>query len=333
VAYSVSFSALECYEQCSEKYRLRYIERLSSEKIPSPLFFGTAIDSALELLLLQKKELLTDKELDLQLNETAHSIFDKTMREQDGKLLERNPLCDYFLSDFDPAILKIEDLKLLEKSYPAITDFFEFFESCRAVLKQRRELKTGSRIVFNHMCWLSLYRKGELLLEAYARDILPQIHQVYSIQKDISLTNGSGDTLRGKIDYIASFKETPEYKRIMDNKTSSEAYGADAVTNSVQLAIYCEAEGIDGAGYSVLEKKIRVKEPKARTQLILGTISDEQKQKTFDIVEEKLNNIASEKYEKKASPKECFSFGKKCEFYNLCWNGDTSGIKKRPERV
>lgn len=332
MSISVSFSALECFEQCSEKYRLRYEERLSSEKIPSPLFFGTAIDSAVELLLLTKKDDLTEKELDLMLNENALSIFDKTMREQDGNLLERNPLCDYFLSDFDPAILKIDDLKLLEKSYPSITDFYEFFEQCRTVLKQRRELKTGSKIIFNHMCWLSLYRKGELLIQAYERDILPQIHRVYSIQKEVLLTNASGDRLRGKIDFTASFKDSPEVVRILDNKTSSEPYKADAVETSTQLAIYCEAENCDRAGYAVLEKKIRIKEPKARTQIILGEVSDEQKQKVFDFVEEKLNNIAKREFHKKDQPKECHFFGKRCEFYGLCWEGSEDGIKKRPER-
>lgn len=333
MSHSVSFSALECYEQCSEKYRLRYKERISSEKIPSPLFFGTAIDAAIELLLLKKKELLTDKELDLQLNETAYSIFDKTMREQDGKLLERNPLCEYFLSDFDGSVLKAEDLAMLNKQYPAIGDFEEFFDQCKKKLKQRQTLKTGSKIIFNHMCWLSLYRKGELLIEAYERDILPQIHKVYDIQKEIVLENASGDKLRGKIDFIASFTGDIDSRHIMDNKTSSKAYTQDSVANSIQLAIYCEAEGVDKAGYAVMEKALRVKEPRARTQLILDKVSDEQKQKVFDKVEAQLNNIASEVYEKKDSPKECHFFGKSCEFYNLCWHGSMDGLVKRPERA
>lgn len=332
MSHSVSFSALECYEQCSEKYRLRYKERLSSEKIPSPLFFGTAIDAAIEILLLKKKELLTDRELDLLLTEDAYSIFDKTMREQNGQLLERNPLCDYFFSDFDPSVLKAEDLALLSKQYPSIGDFEEFFIQCKKKINQKQTLKTGSRIIFNHLCWLSLYRKGELLIAAYERDILPQIHKVYDIQKEIVLENASGDKLRGKIDFIASFKVDIESKYILDNKTSSKAYTKDSVANSIQLAIYCEAENTDRAGYAVMEKALRVKEPRARTQLILDTVTEEQKQKVFDKVENQLNNIASEVYEKKASPKDCAFFGKPCEFFSLCWNGSMDGLVRRPER-
>ena len=329
MSINVSYSALECYDQCSEKYRLQYEERLSSEKIPSPLFFGTAIDAAVELLLLKKKPDLSDKELDLLLTEDAYSVFDKTMKEQNGQLLERNPLCEYFYSDFDSNILLPEDFKALTKSYPSITDWEEFFTYCKKYIKTHGELKTGSKIAFNNLCWLSLYRKGEMMIAAYERDILPEIEHVFDIQKEIALINDSGDKLRGKIDFIASFKDDPNTRYIIDNKTSSEAYKADSVANSIQLAIYCEAEANDRAAYAVMEKKMRVKEPKARTQLIKDIISDEQKQIVFDKVEEKLNNISRREFHKKDSPKDCHFFGKKCPYYGLCWEGKMDGLKKR----
>ena len=329
MSIDVSFSALDCFEQCSEKYRLRYRERLTSEKIPSPLFFGTAIDAAVELFLLKRKINLTEKELDLLLYEDAYSVFDKTMREQNGALLERNPLCDYFYSDFDPKVLTEEDFKALTKSYPSITDWEEFFAYCKQYIKTHGELTQGTKVAFNNLCWLSLYRKGEMMLKAYERDILPEIHEVFDIQKEVSLLNESGDKLRGKIDFIASFKDDPTVRHIVDNKTSSEAYKADSVANSIQLAIYCEAEACDRASYVVLEKKMRLKEPKARTQLIKDAISDEHKQKTFDIIEQKLNNIACAEFHKKDSPKECMFYGRACEFFNLCWHGRMDGLKKK----
>jgi hypothetical protein len=329
LSINVSFSALDCFEQCSEKYRLRYRERLSSEKISSPLFFGTAIDAAVELLLLKKKRNLSDKELDLLLTEDAFSIFDKTMKEQNGILLERNPLCEYFYSDFDHSLLTEEDFSYLRKAYPSILDWEEFFVYCKKYIKTHGELKTGSKIAFNNLCWLSLYRKGEMMLKAYAQNILPEIEEVFDIQKEVELINESGDKLRGKIDFIASFKDDPTTRLIIDNKTSSEAYKSDSVANSVQLAIYCEAENCNRAAYVVMEKKMRIKEPRARTQIVKDTITEEHKQKTFDIVEQKLNNIACENFSKKDSPKDCAFFGKPCEFFNLCWHGKMDGLKKR----
>jgi hypothetical protein len=329
LSINVSFSALDCFEQCSEKYRLRYREKLSSEKISSPLFFGTAIDAAVELLLLKKKRNLSDKELDLLLTEDAFSVFDKTMKEQNGILLERNPLCEYFYSDFDHSLLTEEDFSYLKKAYPSILDWEEFFVYCKKYIKTHGELKTGSKVAFNNLCWLSLYRKGEMMLKAYAQNILPEIEEVFDIQKEVELINESGDKLRGKIDFIASFKDDPTAKLIIDNKTSSEAYKSDSVANSVQLAIYCEAETCNRAAYVVLEKKMRIKEPRARTQIVKDTITEEHKQKTFDIVEQKLNNIACENFSKKESPKDCHFFSKPCEFFNLCWHGKMDGLKKR----
>jgi RecB family exonuclease len=167
------------------------------------------------------------------------------------------------------------------------------------------------------------------MLKAYEKDILPEIEEVFDIQKEVELLNQSGDKLRGKIDFIASFKDDPNLRYICDNKTSSEPYKADSVASSIQLAIYCEAEACDRASYVVMEKKMRLKEPKARTQVIKDVISEDHKQKTFDIVEQKLNNIACGEFSKKQSPKECHFFGKPCEFFNLCWHGRMDGLKKR----
>lgn len=329
MSLKVSFSRLERFKQCSESYRLSVEERLSGTKINSPLFFGSAIDAAVELFLLKKKEDLTEKELTLTLTEDAYSMFDKTMREQNGVLLERNPLCDYFASDFDPAILQIDDLKLLQKQYPSIVDFFQFWEVSNKNIQARRELNATDRVLFNHMNWLSLYRKGELMLAAYETEILPQIHKVYAIQKEIQLKNTAGDELNGKVDFIASFIDEPDKIFIIDNKTSSKPYPESSVSNSPQLAIYCEAEGIPRGAFIVMEKKIRIKEPKARASIIKDDIYDDLKEIMFDKIDETLHSIASREFYKHESPKSCFQFGKKCEFYNLCWNNDSSELKKR----
>lgn len=325
----VSFSRLERYKQCSESYRLSVEERLSGIKINSPLFFGSAIDAAVELFLLKKKEELTEKELTLTLTEDAYSMFDKTMREQNGVLLEKNPLCDYFASDFDPAIYKSEDLLLLQKQYPSISDFFGFWESCNATIQARRVLNPSNRVLFNHMNWLSLYRKGELMLAAYEKEILPQIHKVYAIQKEIQLKNEAGDELNGKIDFIASFTDEPDKVYIVDLKTSSKPYPESSVSNSPQLAIYCEAEGVPRGAFVVLEKKIRVKEPKARASIIKDDVYDDLKEIMFDKIDDTLHSIAKREFHKHESPKSCFQFGKPCEFYGLCWKNDSSDLKKR----
>jgi RecB family exonuclease len=184
-------------------------------------------------------------------------------------------------------------------------------------------------VAYNNIGWLSLYRKGEKMIEAFERDILPEIEEVFDIQKAVELINESGDKLRGKIDFIASFKDDPSTKFIIDNKTSSGPYSVDSVKKSTQLSIYTEAENTSQAAYVVLEKKIRFKEPKVRIQIIKDSISEEQKQSVFSTIESKLNNIACAEFHKKDSPKECMFYGRACEFFNLCWHGRMDGLKKR----
>jgi hypothetical protein len=324
----VSHSRLERYKQCSESYRLYSEERLSGIKINSPLFFGSAIDAALELFLLKKKVLLTERELSLQLEETAFTMFDKTMREQNGIQLETNPLCDYFASDFDPNVFKVEDLKLLDNTYN-LSDYFQFWEDCNKQIQLKKELHNSDRVIFNHMNWLSLYRKGELLLAAYEAEILPEIEEVFEIQKETQLKNAAGDELNGKIDFTASFKTEPGVKYVSDHKTSSKAYTDDSVVNSPQLNIYCEAEDIPRGAFVVLEKKIRIKEPKVRTAIIKDTIDEGKKEIIFDEIDKVLHNIASREFHKMESPKKCYFYGKRCEFYELCWQGDSSKVQKR----
>lgn len=325
----ISHSRLEKYKQCSEAYRLYAEERLTGIYINSPLFFGTAIDNAVELFLLKKKEELTERESRITSTENAYSIFDKCMREQDGVLLEKNILCDYFASDFDPGLLKLDDLALLNKQYPSITDFQATWEKINLAFKNNKAVSDSNRQLYNHMCWLSLYRKGELLLDAFEKQILPRIHRVYSIQKEIQLLNGAGDELNGKIDFIASFTDNPEAKYVCDLKTSSKAYTEDSVSRSPQLNIYCEAESIPRACYVVLEKKVRVKEPRIKTQVIRDEVYDDLREIIFDEIDEVCNNIAERKFYKKASPKECHFFGRKCEFYGVCWHKDYTKVKKR----
>lgn len=327
----VSFSALECFEQCSEKYRLRYIEKLSTENIPSPLFFGTAIDNAVEILLLSKKKNLSEQEQTLIKQETAQSVFHKYMILQNGVYLENSLLCEYFLSDYDESVFSEDDYKKLTDRYK-IEDWDKFYISCKKCIKNKEPLSKNNKKAFNNLCWVSLYNKGLLLIEAYERDILPEIDEVFEIQKNIELVNQSGDRLVGKIDFIATLKGS-NFKTIIDNKTSSKAYKEDSVKTSTQLAIYCESEGCSDAAYAVMEKKLRVREPRARTQLIVDKISDEHFNIVFDKIEKQLDNIAKKSFSKKDNPKECFAFGKKCEFFDLCWSNNSKGLKRHKRDV
>lgn len=318
----VSYSALQTLQECSEKYKLKYIDRYRSTKQPSALWFGLCIDEAIEILLLTKKVELSEKELTLVLNEDYLDKFRKQMEE-----FKANHLLDmtFFNSDFDPLVFTLEDLSFLKTNYPDVDDFLQFIET-----EKTNKEKTNLEL-FNTMHWLSLLRKGEMLLTTYKEHILPEIHEVFHIQKDIELANPTGDILVGKIDFIASFKDDPTKVYICDNKTSSQAYKEDSVRLSEQLSIYTEALQTNLGAYVVLEKKIRIKDPKVRFSIIKDSIPDSTYEKVFTNIEKYTNMISEGNFTKKQNPKDCWSFGKICDYYDLCWKGITTNLFKREE--
>lgn len=332
----MSHSSLEMYNLCARKWKHKYIDKLRSKKIASPLFFGSALDEAFSLQLLKKKELLTETELSLQLTKTPEEVFLQKMLVVDHNKqsveLSQSPFADYFASDFSPELMNKSHESLLQTLEPAykLTHFIDFHTSCREQLNARKKLQNDDQILYNYMSWLSLVEKGKLMINAYEREVIPQIHRVESLQESISLKNGDGDEIVGLIDLRASFVDDPLQVYTLDNKTSSKPYPADCVETSQQLSTYCEAKEDNHAGYIVVEKKLYKKTPGfIRVNVHKGVIPEETKQKVFDLFENTVYNIEAQKFPKNESS--CFAFGKMCEYYKICKYDDYTDLVNMTE--
>jgi hypothetical protein len=125
-----------------------------------------------------------------------------------------------------------------------------------------------TRSHYNLMNWTCLYIKGNVMLEAYYRDILPKFTEIIALQKKISVENNDGDKIDGIAEFVAKLASTGEIC-LIDNKTSSSVYEADSVRRSQQLALYKEMLNIladnnspewnlkiGKAGYAVVSKKL-----------------------------------------------------------------------------
>jgi hypothetical protein len=170
--------------------------------------------------------------------------------------------------------------------------------------------------LFNYINWLSLFRKGLLLLNNFKTWATLNIESVISVQKGIRAENADGDTLVGYIDFIAKFKDGKT--RIIDLKTSSNPkrdYPPESAGSAQQLIIYSEIEGIDEVGYYVLDKVIRKREPRVRDRFITGKITKEDSDIIFDKIETTMERIKNEEFEHNWEA--CFNYGK-CEYYNFC---------------
>jgi len=291
----LSHTAKELYLVSPRAYYYKYLLNLKEKTTSSPLFFGSAIDNGINALLSGAK--LDDAILAFKTNFKTTKV--------NGKFedLTTSPNIKYFKSDLDESVFTEKELKDLDGK----SDKFK--------------------------SWASLVKKGEMLLTAYSQDILPNIKKVIEVQKYFSIPNDANDEIIGFADLICELKDGRLV--ILDNKTSSSAYKDDAVTNfdtGKQTALYFEAfkhkYTLDAAGFLVLEKKIRKKDPRVRTQIIIDTPPEEIIQKTFDEFDEVLHNIKQGHFECN-SPK-CDQYGQECCYKKYCQsNGkDLSGLIK-----
>lgn len=184
--------------------------------------------------------------------------------------------------------------------------------------------------------WISMARKGALIIEAYAEQILPKIQEVFFVQKNIKLTNADGDSFVGVIDFCARWEDGKVY--IFDNKTTSVKYKEDSVITSEQLSTYVEAMKddikIDGAGYITIPKKIRKQKlPLVPIEVILGNISEDLIEKTFQMYDEVLHGIKMGRFP--CTPEKCAETPWGCGFERYCESDgkDLTGLKFHQKRL
>jgi len=327
----LSHSAKEKFLTCPEKWRLYYEENLRSIKLNSPLFFGRAMDEALNRLLLDKKDDLTEEETEIKKKTTKQIFTDnmlKTVSNDKEVDLPKNKDCLYFKSDVDISLLELEDINDLGKfshqiEFVGVFNPETYIMYCHERFKNKKRLDETEQLLYNYIAWKSLYRKGLMLIEAYARQVMPLIEKVYNIQEKVELPDGD-DLFIGYIDFEASFTEEPGVKYICDNKTSSKAYTLDSVKTSSQLAVYSEYKDNENCAFIVLEKRIRKKSPRVRTSVIKDRILDLQKDETFDSITNVYNKIKEKDFYKNKD--NCYQFGRPCEYYKLCHFGDKSDL-------
>lgn len=318
----LSHSACEKYRTCPALYKYHYIDKLRPEKAGSALFLGSAIDDALNYMLLGKKKKLSkeDKEF-LEKYESPEDAFLQTFQtfSHNGEEIDirRSEKAEYFKSDLDTSVLEEDDFEKLREFDPEVEDHLEYIEEIQGFIKEKKKLDKKDQMLYNYICWLSLRKKGLMLIEAYRQDILPEIEECFSIQQRVHLPNEDGHFIIGFIDAVVSFKSMPGVKVVLDNKTSSTKYKDDSVALSPQLATYLEFKELDHGAYGVLGKKLRKREPRTRTQLIIDKVAEETYDETFEMYDEVLEGIKAEKFEKNYDSG-CFQWGKPCPYYRYC---------------
>lgn len=346
-------------------YKLHYLDKIRPLSRGGALVFGAALDVALNELLVPT-------------GKSPEAVFDEAFTHTEiGGKQTFVPTCTelvYSNADFDLEILipndfenlyrKIEEGSLKTDTIESDIDLESLYNTLSGLKKEigLDNFNQDQLAIYNFINWMSLRRKGHLMIAAYRKDVLPNLSKIHEVQREINLTNEDGDAITGIVDLVADVRNLGTF--ILDNKSSSAPYKEDSVTESAQLGLYVhcleEEYKTRQAGYIVLNKKVKKNRlkvctvcghdaggaktcnnviqkkrchgdlhetmtPEIKVQIILGEIPLQMQENVieqFDAINEK---IKAQEFE--PNEKTCYNyFGKKCPYFNLCHGGDSEGL-------
>ena len=249
---NISFTAYGTYCACPRKYKFHYIEKIRPEAIPSHLVFGSAVDKALNEMLMKPDPTLA---MDAAQKELGRLFTEKvTIEEKDWD--------HELITETTQALLlsKLQTTGWLGNSPAALArSLFDQVTLGNALSEsQDRALRI--------LVYFSFFEKIVLIVQAFEDYVLPQIEEIVSVQKYVK---------HGILDFEARLKGVDGVV-ICDNKTSSRDYPPDAVKVSVQLAGYDAKVGC----YIVFNKM--VKKNRVKTCSKCGNDGTGKRHKTCD---------------------------------------------------
>jgi len=237
----ISHSGHQRYIQCPREYELHYIQKLRPTSMSSALLFGTAIDKACEDYMKERTPL------------RAREIFKKNWKEQEhnGKLIELHNCTEieYRDADFDAELLLQSDNESIIKD--------TVYTNVSSIIK---EGKDRERIAYAN--WISLYRKGILMVNKFIEWVDQNISEVLGCQIPIELEDEKGNKVTGLADFVIKVKGYDK-PILVDLKTAARYYERGSVKESEQLSLYFFFlkekfyPDMERAAYLVLSKQIK----------------------------------------------------------------------------
>lgn len=256
---TTSYSQSNLYATCSKAWYYKYIEKLDNGEEGIALNFGSAIDEAVTSLLRKKgdyKTVFSDR------------FFSSINRKKELVPIFDSQVISYGEKDFDEDVLTPADLVTLGEWNKELstgnskTDVVELVKALQKLKKNPyKKVKENELKFLNRASWLSLKRKGEIILDAFKDQFMPLVEEVIEVQKHAYLKDdNTGDAITGYIDFILRIKgyDSPI---IFDLKTSANLYKQEQIDVSDQLTLYAALEGgkynTDLVGYVVCVKNIK----------------------------------------------------------------------------
>ena len=344
----LSHSQASRFQDCAKSYEYHYVQKIRPTTKSAALFFGSAIDKAMD-------EMLRDPVKGRAAFETAWA-----KQEINGELTELKTSTQivYANSDYDAELLVEEDIAELG----SLEDIDKIYKQKDAIGFDL--LSREKKLLLNKANWLCLRRKGLAMLRTLEEEVIPNIEEVLATQKFVQLENAHGDTVIGYADLVCKYKGY-EKPIIFDLKTSARPYEEDSVLTSPQLALYVyglyDEYKTHKAGYIVLSKQIKKNKTKICSKCgndgsgkshktcdadvggkrchgewkvtldpraIVQVLVDDVPEKTQEIVVENMGYV-SDSIKSKVYPRSFGSCKKPwglCPYFNLCYKDSMHGL-------
>lgn len=257
----VSNTQRSLYLQCPQKYKYRYIHKLRPRNKGSALFFGSAFDSASDILI-NHRDLPSAKvkftELWMAHEQNLSCKFSKT--DLDVRLYEPSDLAKLTASADNLNVSEAK--KRYDRGYvtedkdgnsvqPTEPPIILLIKDIKKMKDQSfmRDLTLEEERFLHYATVLSMLRKGLLMLESFHKNILPHITGVIGTQVKTEIKNGLGDEINGYIDLLCNMSgyKLPNGRIlaaddlvVADVKTASPTYWGklDNIQDSDQLDGY-----------------------------------------------------------------------------------------------
>lgn len=257
-----SFSKNSTYISCPKHWWLSYIEKYEATQEGASTYFGSAIDAAVT-------DLLNGKSFD-EAKVTFYDRWNKSYSFGESTQIFDNDDIIFGYKDFDADLFEPKDLIVMENwakqsnlahTAQSIKDIVALYS---AISKKKRnpylQASSDEMKFFNRVSWLSMKRKGKILLKAFHEQFMPKVRKVVSTQQRATLKDpNTNDSIIGYIDMVL---EIDGYSKpvIFDLKTAGQPYDQEDIDLTQQLTLYAAMKGqdynTDLVGYVVLCKNI-----------------------------------------------------------------------------
>lgn len=257
-----SHSQNSTYLTCPKHWHMNYKEGWESPVMGASLFFGSAIDAAVTDMLEGKQSWLP----------TFYDRWNKAYSFGKATPVFDNDDVVYGHKDFDKDVLESKDFATLETwakelkliddlATPTPQQLIDLYKDASETKKNPYKVLRKTQLTyFNRASWLSMKRKGKILLNSFHTQFMPKVKRVLATQQRADIKDpNTGDTITGFIDMVL---EIDGYDKpiIFDLKTAAMPYSQDDIDLTQQLTLYAAMKGqaynTDLVGYVVLCKNI-----------------------------------------------------------------------------